>query len=217
MNTKIHVNQVAIWFVITSFLVIKTDLLRAQHTQPSYKAVNRTITVDKSSNIIRLDRNNSVGIAWILKQDFTAGTIEFDVKGNDEYQGSFVGIAFHGADDQTYEAVYFRPFKFRAKDSLRNAHAVQYISNPAFDWPLLRERFPGKYERQMPADIDPNNWFHVKIVVLQHSVRAYINGNTIPVMDVQPLTEGRGKMLGYWVGNGSGGEWKNLSIKKSSL
>ena len=35
---------------------------------------------------------------------------------------SFVGVAFHGADENAYEVVYFRPFNFRSEDPARRAH-----------------------------------------------------------------------------------------------
>jgi len=149
-----------------------------------------------------------------MDEQFKEGEIEFDVKGMDKFQGSFLGLAFHGADDKTYDAVYFRPFNFRAADTLRKSHAVQYISNPKYDWPVLRERFPGRYEKAMLPDIDPNGWFHVKLVIFRESVSVYINRSKVPVLETKLLSQTEGKMIGYWVGNGSGGEWKNLIIRK---
>ena len=146
------------------------NVAQAQMSNAKFRAVNRIVSLDKKSKIVRLNEVDSVGIAWILDQQFKEGEIEFDAKGMDKYQGSFLGLAFHGADDRTYEAVYFRPFNFRAADTLRKSHAVQYLSNPKYDWPVLRERFPGRYEKAMPSNIDPNGWFHVKLVILDKSV-----------------------------------------------
>jgi len=56
------------------------------------------------------------------------------VRGKDLFQQSFVGLAFHGKDDNTYEAVYLRPFNVRSDDPVRRDHAVQYMSVPDFDW-----------------------------------------------------------------------------------
>ena len=67
----------------------------------------------------------------------------------------------------------------------------------------------------MSLNIDPNGWFHVKLVILAESVCVYINSNKVPVLKTNSLGESRGTMIGYWVGNGSGGEWKNLKIKKT--
>jgi len=64
---------------------------------------------------------------------FSNGTIEFDVKGKDVQGQSFVGLAFHGLDNSTYDAIYLRPFNFRTEDKLRKIHAVQYISHPVYN------------------------------------------------------------------------------------
>lgn len=211
MKTQITVIVSAL---LICFLLGLPGSVQAQLSNAKLRAVNRVVSLDKKSNVIRLNEVDSVGIAWILDEQFTEGEIEFDVKGMDKFQGSFVGLAFHGADDSTYEAVYFRPFNFRAADTLRLSHAVQYISNPKYDWPVLRERFPGTYEKAMPSDIDPNGWFHVKLVILDKSVSVYINRSKVSVLETKLLGQTQGKMIGYWVGNGSGGEWKNLKIKK---
>src|ERR1700722_18765388 len=67
------------------------------------------------------------GVAWINNLELTNGAIEVDIKGKDTFQLSFVGIAFHGVDDSTFEAVYFRPFNFHSPDPVRKTHAVQYV------------------------------------------------------------------------------------------
>jgi len=41
-----------------------------------------------------------------------------------------VGIAFHGSDNKTLDAIYFRPFNFQSTDPVRKIHAVQYVSHP---------------------------------------------------------------------------------------
>jgi len=212
MNLKTQILKIA-GSTLICFLLGLPRPVQAQMSNVKFRAVNRIVSVEKNSKIVRVNEVDSVGIVWILDENFTVGDIEFDVKGIDKYQGSFLGMAFHGADDKTYDAVYFRPFNFRAADTLRALHAVQYMSNPNYDWPVLREGFPGKYEKAMPSDIDPNGWFHVKLAVVAESVSVYINRSEVPVLETKLLGQTQGKMIGYWVGNGSGGEWKNLTIK----
>jgi hypothetical protein len=168
--------------------------------------------ISLNGEVIHLNEGEGPGIAWIIDKTFTQGTIEFDEKGKDEFQRSFVGIAFHGLNDTTYEAIYFRPFNFRATDPVRKAHAVQYIANPNYDWPKLRADFPNKYEQPVSSDLDPNQWFHVKINVSGKKISVYVNGNNKPVLEVKSLVNTSGKMIGFWVGNGSNGEWKNFKI-----
>src|SRR5687767_13135379 len=68
---------------------------------------------------VRLDARANDGVAWLVDSDFKAGTIEVDLRGKNAVGQSFVGIAFHGADDTTYDAVYFRPFNFKNADPAR--------------------------------------------------------------------------------------------------
>lgn len=196
------------------FLLVMARPVQAQKQNAKLRVVNRVVSMDTASNAIRLNEVDGIGIAWLLNEELSTGEIEFDIKGVDRYQGSFVGLAFHGADDENYEVIYFRPFNFRAADSVRRSHGVQYIASPNFDWPLLRERFPGKYEKGMPSDIDPNGWFHVKLVLLSESIAVYVNNGKVPVLTTKPLLKAKGKMIGYFAGTGSSGEWKNLRIKK---
>src|SRR6185503_13076306 len=50
------------------------------------------------------------GNIWFEGVSFTEGTIECDILGKSMPRSSnFPGIAFHGADDTTFDCVYFRP------------------------------------------------------------------------------------------------------------
>lgn len=150
------------------------------------------------------------GMLWLNNLKFTNGTISFDVKGKDEAGRSFVGIAFHGMDDNTYDAVYFRPFNFRNPE--RKQHAVQYISGPKFSWDKLRSEHPGVYENAIDPPLDPNDWFHVTLVVEHPRVRVYVNHAKEPVLEISQLsTRGTG-WVGFMVGNNSAGSFRNLKI-----
>jgi len=187
----------------------------SQHKSPAekkYNIVNRQLTLTDGSEGVHLNAAPGAGIAWINEKQFSYGTIEFDVKGRNEFQASFVGIAFHGENDSTYESVYFRPFNFQAADLLRKGHSVQYIASPKYDWPVLRSQFPNKYEQPISPSPDPNQWFHVRMEVSDKFIEIYVNGNSSPSLKIAPLVGLRGKMIGYWVGNGSDGDWKNLKI-----
>ncbi|MDB5127403.1 family 16 glycoside hydrolase, partial [Mucilaginibacter sp.] len=176
--------------------------------------VNRQLSFGGDGSLHLNDVDN-VGIAWINNMQFKNGTIEFDVKGNDKPQGSFVGIAYHGLNDTTYECVYFRPFNFLAADPVRKSHGVQYIAVPKYDWPLLREKYPNKYEQAVLPAPDPNAWFHVRITVTPKKVSVYVNGVQKAMLEVEPLVNTGGTKIGYWVGNGSPGDWKTLKITES--
>lgn len=173
---------------------------------------NATALTDGARNGLRLSENAGDGIAYLNGVEFTNGTIECDIRGTDVQGNSFVGIAFHGADSATYEAVYFRPFNFQTTDSARHAHAVQYISHPNDTWQKLRAEHPGVYEQPVNPAPDPNGWFHIRIVVSGSKVSAYVADATEPSLGVTRLSDRTSGMVGLWVGNTSGGGFANLRI-----
>jgi hypothetical protein len=113
------------------------------------RSFNRTAAslTDAARTGARLSEAPGDGVAYLEGIEFANGTIELDVRGKDVQQQSFLGVAFHGVDGATYDAVYFRPFNFRAEDPERRKRAVQYISHPDYPWQKLRAEHPGKYEQ----------------------------------------------------------------------
>jgi len=181
-----------------------------EELQKKYTVVNRTISIGSEPGSVHLNDAENQGLAWINGEKFTYGSIEVDIKGKDVLQKSFVGIAFHGVNDSTMEAVYFRPFNFRTTDPVRKLHAVQYIAPPKFGWKKLREEFPGKYEQPISPAPDPNEWFHARITVDSKNIKVYVNGNTSPSLVVEPLVHFDGTKIGLWTDGD--GEWKNVRV-----
>jgi hypothetical protein len=178
------------------------------------QVINRTMSsfMDKGGNGVKFSEANGDGVAWLDGVNFANGSIELDIKGKDVLQQSFVGVAFHGVDGKTLDAVYFRPFNFHATDSVRGIHAVQYISHPDFPWNVLRETQNAKYEKAIPSAPDPNEWFHVKIIVDYPHINVYVNNSDSPCLIVDKLNDRQAGKIGLWVGNSSGGEFANLVI-----
>jgi hypothetical protein len=176
------------------------------------KVLNRAATAaDKEGRpAIRFDERPGDGVALWPEVEFSDGTIEFDARGKDVSM-SFVGVAFHGLGEAC-EAVYLRPFNFRNSDPVARAHAVQYVSNPAFTWDRLRQEFPDKYEKPIVPAPDPSAWFHARIVVAYPMVSVFVNGAAEPSLVVEQLSGRRAGWLGLWVGNASGGEFANLKV-----
>jgi hypothetical protein len=175
------------------------------------KVVNRDI-VAGSAGSVHLSPRSDVGIAWIDGSDFGEGAIEIDVRGKDVFQQSFVGLAFHGKDDKTYESVYVRPFNFRATDPARRDHAVQYMTVPEFDWPRLREQFPEEFENPVNSTLSPTDWVPLRVVVRGQRVQVFVGLVANVTLEVRKLgTLDRGK-VGLWVGNNSDGDFKDLRI-----
>ena len=176
---------------------------------------NRIISnVDDSLQGINLSKSLTEGTAWLNDVTFSNGTIELDIRGRDILQGSFVGVAFHGTDNDTAEVVYFRPFNFRSFDSARRAHAVQYAYHPAFGWEKLRNEKPGMYENSIVPAPAPGKWFHARIVVQYPEIKVFVNRSETPSLIIKEISEHKEGKLGLWVGSNSEGEFANLTITK---
>jgi hypothetical protein len=178
------------------------------------RAVNREITTLQGTRGIHLSQREGNGVAWIEGSDFAQGTIELDVRGRDVFQQSFVGIAFHRRDDNTYDAVYLRPFNFRAKDPVRHMHAVQYIAVPNYDWPKLRDDFPERFENPVDPSVDPTAWVRLRVVVEGRTIQVYVGEVKSPALEVRKLGAHDRGMIGLWTGNGSDGDFANLRITR---
>jgi hypothetical protein len=196
--------------------IISPDL-RSLVDRKEIEVFNRGLSLVKEDARVgvRLDEEGGDGVAWLKGIAFSNGTLELDVKGKDVQGQSFVGLAFHGLDNRTYDAIYLRPFNFQTTDKVRKSHGVQYISHPVYTWNKLREEFPGKYEQPVEPAPDPNSWVHVRVVVASPKVAVYINGNSQPSLTVDKLSARTTGSLGFWVGNGSGGDFANLKIIRS--
>jgi hypothetical protein len=167
---------------------------------------------------IRLSKDEGEGIAWLKGTEFSNGVIEFDVRGEDVKQHSFVGIAFHGKDNDTFDAIYLRPFQFKSGDEALRNRAIQYISLPDFTWRVLRDKSPGKYEsaiKQFPAP-DPNSWVRVKIEIKDGTVSTYINGSKEASLIVQKVTSLSTGRIGFYVADTSGGDFANITVTKTN-
>jgi len=178
------------------------------------KVFNRSVSSlsDGARQGVRLSEHAGDGVAYLQGVEFTNGTIELDVRGKDVPQQSFVGVAFHGVDGTTYDAIYFRPFNFRAEDPARRGHAVQYIAQPIYPWQKLRAEQPGKYERAIDPVPDPNAWFHVRVVVTSPKVSVFVDDAKEPSLVIDQLSNRKKGLVGLWVGNNSGGDFANLKI-----
>lgn len=178
------------------------------------KPFNRTASsmVDGARKGVRLSESEGDGVVYLPGIELGNGTIELDVKGKDVQQQSFVGVAFHGVDGVTYDAIYFRPFNFRTEDAARRIRAVQYISHPVHTWQNLRTEQPGKYEKPVNPVPDPNAWFRARVVVASPRVSVFVGDGSQPCLVVDQLSDRKKGLVGLWVGNTSGGDFANIKI-----
>ena len=176
------------------------------------RVVNRTATKIQDRSGVRLSDASGNGVAWVEGTDFQSGTIEVDVRGRESMGQSFVGVAFHRQDDNSYEAVYVRPFNFRASDPARKQHAVQYIALPEFDYDRLRAKVPEEFENPVDASIDPTDWVKLRVVVGGGRVQIYVGPVDEATLEVRKLGQLYSGQVGLWVGNQSGGDFANLVV-----
>lgn len=175
----------------------------------NWTVFNRQVSFDQG--VIHLNGQESDGLLWLNDFTFKNGVIELDIKGKNSPGQSFVGFAIHGASDETFDAIYFRPFNFENPD--RNTHSIQYISMPDNDWSSLRSAFPGKFENTINPVPEPvDDWFHTKIVVDFPNVKVFVNDSDKATLEIEQLSDRKQGKVGLWVGNGSEGWFKNIKI-----
>jgi hypothetical protein len=192
--------------------------LTAVGRDPRWKVAGRTTSmVDvKGKHALKITEGKGMGLVWHDGYDFANGVIELDMLGRSQpIQGSFLGVAFRVVDGQTHDAVYFRPFNFRAADPARHSHAVQYASHPRWSWQTLRSEHPGEYEQAIVPEPDGDEWFHARIVVERPHVTVFVNGATKPSLVVKELSDRAHGSVGLWVGEGSGGHFANLRVSRA--
>lgn len=188
--------------------------LFSQFEKGNLEVVNREISSfsEEGKKGISFSKKQNDGIAWLKGVEFSDGTIDIDIRGKDLFQQSFVGIAFHGIDSETLDAIYFRPFNFQSPDPVRKIHAVQYVSHPDNTWAALRDKHNGIYEKAVSPAPGGNDWFHATIEISYPHISVYINGNSEPSLRIDKLNERKTGRIGLWVGNNSDGDFANLVL-----
>src|SRR5215510_5241277 len=120
--------------LFASALLIATPVFAADYNLAELARANKIEVFNRTLDQTKADSPQAVflnaaqqdGLAWIEGVELSEGTIELEIKGKNEQGRSFVGIAFHGQDNKTFEAVYLRPFNFQAAEKERQSHSIQY-------------------------------------------------------------------------------------------
>jgi hypothetical protein len=181
----------------------------------SWRVVDADATVD--GRVVRLKPHGDpavgshIGLALVQNLKFSEGTLEVDLRGAGKQEASFVGLAFSVADPATFEAVYFRPFRFADNDPDARSHAVQYVAWPEYTWEKLRKDKPGVYEAAIHPVPDAAGWFHARIEITKQKVSVSVGGSTQPCLVVDRLGRGEGD-VGLWV-DSMPGDFRNLRIQ----
>lgn len=205
--------------IFTLFIGLNSLLAQNKKTIQLYKiqkskAVNRTLKTIDSKNIkyLNISENKKEGLVWLDTKEFKNGSIEIKMRGKDELQKSFIGIAFHAQNDSVYDAVYCRPFNFVTKDSVRRIHSIQYVSHPKFTWKKLRDEKNAQFEKEINNPPDPNDWFIMRLYVKDNKIEAFINDSNKPSLIVNKLSNNNKGKIGLFVADSSGGDFESIKI-----
>ena len=192
---------------------IDIDLSR-KFENNSIAAVNREISLSEDGTAIVLNAQPGDGLGFIEGVQFTKGVIQLELKGENNPGKSFVGLAFNIQNDSTFEAIYFRPFNFVAKEAIRRAHMVQYINHPEKTWHMLRETRTGEFENEIKNPPDPDNWFQARIIVEENKVRVFVNDAQEPSLVVDRLDSHKSDKIAVWAGFNSAGWFRSIKISE---
>lgn len=174
--------------LLSSLFALSIGLLSAQKTGPieipmtsdHWVATNGKVEFVeyKSSRAVKSAENAYFNI-MLKDQTFSTGTIEFDV----ELAGQgFPGINFRiGPDSVNSEVFYLR--HFGAPDPLRRT-TTQYaaVIDGVNLWDVTDEYQAG-------AEIKVGEWNHIKLVISENQLHAYVNDMEQPALRV-PVLEG---------------------------
>lgn len=178
------------------------------------KAVNRIISLyEDSPDTVEMNAEDGDGLGILEDLEFDKGIIEVELLGENNPGKSFIGIAFNIQNDNTFEAIYFRPFNFVAEEQIRKDHMVQYIFHPEFTWRKLRAERTGEFEDEISDPPNPEDWFKAIIRINDAKVEVYINEISEPVLSVDRLTSTKSNKIGVWTGFGSSGRFRNMVLQ----
>ncbi len=179
--------------------------------------VNRQFDSGKGSEVgaVSLSAGEGPGIAIVKSARIEEGTIHIDLRGENNPGRSFVGVAFNVQNDSTYEAVYFRPFNFLAKEEARRQHSIQYVYHPKYPWETLRKEREGEFEAAFAHPPSPDGWFSISLHILPDRVIVKEANSGGTLLEVERLAQTTSKKMGFWVGHGSIGSFRNLRISNN--
>lgn len=180
-------------------------------TKENVRSVNRKVSF--TGKALELNAAEGGGMAILENLSFENGTIQLDIKGENNPGESFVGVAFNIQNDTTYEAIYFRPFNFESPEKIRREHGIQYVFEPNYSWKKLRADNTGEFEAEFIDPPLPDEWFSISLTVENDKVLVKDGDSGKLLMQVKRLSTTSSDKLGFWVGNNSKGSFKDFRIQ----
>lgn len=203
---------VAVCLLSSSFAQGKIQKLALDNVT-AWQIYDRTIA-SASKDTVTFPHGEKDGL-WLFNQEgMKPKSIEFDVRGENNMDRSYVGVVFHAQDAKNYEGIYFRPFNFYNPDTIRRWRAVQYICMPQYPWYKLRASDPGKYENKVLNAPNGDDWFHVKITIDDPVIKVYVNSNPVPTLVVNSLSRQTSGKIGLWMGPQACASFANVVVRQ---
>lgn len=172
--------------------------------------------------VVKPEENTEPDVATYARlagSDFHNGIIEVDIRARlmhwaDVDCRGFIGIVFRATEnDDRFEGFYVRPRNGRScTEPQRRIHTMQYFSYPGYTFAYFRERGIGDYEAK--ADIEMDEWIHLKAEVAGAGAKFYVDDMDTPALVVNEMFGGSGLRggVGLYVDNGTEGNFKNLLV-----
>lgn len=148
---------------------------------------------------------------------FQDGVIEVDLAADLSDRASAaaaaaVGLVFRLDDDARFEAIQLRmedgALNHPPPPAQRRLKAVRYVSHPGLPLEGARDDAPGVHERS--ASIGPARWHRLRLDIVGRRLVAGVDGQH--VLSVDDLRLDRAGRVALWVGDGTRGQFANLSI-----
>ncbi len=154
-----------------------------------------------------LGRKCLMGIASLKDIEFENGIIELDLAVTGER--SYPGIVFRMSDQNNYERIYIRP---HLPKTFQNVVQYEGTFNGLDSWQLYYG--DGK---TTSAVFPVNQWFHLRIEVLNNQALLYLNDSTDPIMFIKELAHGNSKgTLGVWGSKDGSAFFSNFTYQKTA-
>nr|WKN38266.1 hypothetical protein K4G66_06070 [Tunicatimonas sp. TK19036] len=212
-------NATVLLLLFTSLVFGQKVKLSKANVTPNNTEISEVKFKGKNALKVKAIVGSELAIVKLPNSNFEDGIIEFEMASNraidahPENRG-FAGMAFHVSEDNSaLDCIYLRATNGRAEDQVRRNHTVQYFALPDFHFPVLREKFPEKYETYV--DVVPNAWIKLKIVVEGRTAKLYVANQSQPTLIVsEMLNKNTSGDIALWVGGGTIAYFANVKITK---
>ncbi len=199
-----HVILAIILFKSTAFCSAQSFSFLEDFQNGSLEFINREMD-DANNKRIQILGKNDIGFLWINTFDFVEGNIDLDLKGLDASPQRYIGLAFYGQNDTTYQALCISPYALLNEDFTLRKNAIKYFATP-----IPKEINALLCDEVAKSTI--NRWFHCRLQVKNKKVEVYIDDNATPSFSSNLIDGKVGGKFGVFFSAGAGGEFGNIKI-----